>query len=117
MPKNHAKTYTCPICHQEKPAREVLHGDLVHGGVLELIQNTHPGWSAQDLICLSCLNRLRAEYVGTVLAAERGELSRLEAEVVKSLKDQEMISQNINEEFESGNTFRMSVETSMPQPR
>ncbi len=51
-------------------------------------------------MCLSCLNRLRAEYVEDVLKAEKGELSALEAEVVKSLKDQELLSENINIEFD-----------------
>jgi hypothetical protein len=90
MMRNHEKTYVCQICQQQKPARESLHGDLIHGPVIEMIRRTHPGWSSHDVICLSCLNRFRADDVEQVVEAEKGELSSLEAEVVRSLKEYEL---------------------------
>ncbi len=100
MTRNQQKTYLCPICQQQKPAREIVHGEFVHGPVVEMIRTPHPGWSSQDLICLSCLNRLRADYVEQVLEAQKGELSTLEDEVVRSLKEHELVSENPNLEFD-----------------
>ena len=77
-----------------------MHGEMVRGPVIELIQKQHPDWSSKNLICLSCLNRFRVEYVQDVLEAEKGELSGLEEELVRSMKEQELLSKNINVEFD-----------------
>jgi len=94
------KTFTCPICRQEKPAHEILDGDLVHAPIDEMIGKIHPGWSPQDVICLSCLNRLRTDYVQKTLETEKGEISALDSEVLHSLKEHEVISENVNVEFD-----------------
>ena len=98
--RTHQKTFTCPICRQEKPAHEILDGDLVHTPIDEMIRKTHPGWSPQDVICLSCVNRLRTDYVQKALEAEKGEISVLDKEVLESLKEHEVISENVNVEFD-----------------
>jgi uncharacterized membrane protein len=95
----------CPICRQERSAVEIVRGDVVHRPVRELIQAATPGWSAQDVICLSCLNRFRADYVTGALEEQRGELSTLEDEVTRSLKELDVVSSNVNEEFERRLTF------------
>lgn len=100
MSPNREKTYLCAICQLQKPAREITHGELVHGPIVDRIRQSHPTWSAQDLICFSCLNRLRAEYVEQVLETERGQLSRLEQEVVESFKEHDLISENLNVQFD-----------------
>lgn len=100
MTRTERSTVVCPICQRERRMGDVMHGELVRGPVGELIRKRHPEWSPQDVVCLSCLNHLRAEYVEDVLEAEKGELSALEAEVVKSLKDQELLSENVNIEFD-----------------
>jgi len=46
------------------------------------------------------LNRLRMEYVSHVLQEELGELSTLEQQVVESMRERELLSANIDAEFE-----------------
>lgn len=98
--RTHQKTFTCPICREERPAGEILDGDLIHSPIDEMIRKTNPGWSPQDVICLSCLNRLRADYVQKTLETEKGEISALDSEVLHSLKEHEVISENVNVEFD-----------------
>lgn len=105
MTRNHRETVTCPVCREQRPLSEMMHGELVHGPVVELIQKKHPEWSPLDKACLACLNRFRTEYVEDVLEMERGELSSLEDEVVESLKEQELLSKNINIDFDRGLTL------------
>jgi uncharacterized membrane protein len=105
----HRGTTLCRICQKPRPATDVIHGELIHGPVMELIKKRHPDWSPQDVVCLSCLNRIRAEYVEDVLQSEKGELSTLEEEVIKSLRDQEILSQNLNVEFDSQLTVGQRV--------
>jgi len=105
----HRRTTLCRICQQQRPAADVMHGEMVQGPVIEVIRRRHPDWSPQDTICLSCLNRARAEYVQEVLESEKGELSALEDQVVKSLRDQEILSENLNVEFDLQLTFGQRI--------
>jgi len=43
---------------------------------------------------------LSAEYVKDVIRADKGELSVLEEQVIKSMKEQELLSKNINVEYD-----------------
>ncbi|MGE5446696.1 MAG: DUF1003 domain-containing protein [Ignavibacteriales bacterium] len=91
----------CQICKEQKMLNEVMFGELIRPSVIETIKKKCPDWSSQGFICLPCLNHVRADYVQDVLETEKGELSALEEEVVKSLRDQELLSENLNTEFES----------------
>lgn len=91
---------TCLICQKEFPMSEVMPADMVRKAVVELIAHDHPNWSADGFVCFADLNHYRTSYVEHVLSAERGELSDLEADVVRSLREQELLSENVNEEFE-----------------
>jgi uncharacterized membrane protein len=94
-----------PVCREARPAREVVHGDLVHGPLATLIRSDRPEWSDQGLICLGGLNAFRARYVSQALEAQMGELSALDEEVVRSLREHELVSENVNVESDS----RLSV--------
>ena len=84
MKKGFKKTLTCQIC---KP-------------VSDTIKQSYPEWTSDGYICLSDLNHFRAQHVKNVLETEKGELSNLENQVMKSLEEHEILSKNINEEFE-----------------
>lgn len=91
---------TCQICGKEQKPVEAIPAELVHEPIAELIRKTHPDWSSESYICVSDLNRFREEYVRHILETEQGELSALEEQVLKSLKEEELLSKNINVEFE-----------------
>ena len=97
---NDQNVFVCPICNLSKPTGEGRHAELVHGPVGELIRKQHPDWDSTHVICNSCLHRFRSEYVEDALEAQRGELTEIEKAVVDSLKEQELLSRNINPEFE-----------------
>jgi uncharacterized membrane protein len=79
--------------------------ELIREPLVEIIRRTHPDWSSSGFICLSDLDQVRADYVKNVLETEKGELSTLEEDVLKSLKEQELLSENINVEFDQKLTF------------
>ena len=99
------ETVLCQICKQQKKRDQLLPGELVRDPVAEMIRRKHPDWSPAGFICLADLNHFRTEYVQQILETERGELSALEVEVLKSLKAQEHLSVNINVEFDRQLTF------------
>lgn len=100
MAKKPHKTVVCQICKKRKALSEVLPRSLVRDSVVEIIRKQHPDWSASGFICLDDLNHFRTEYVRNILAADKGELSTLEEQVMQSLTEQDILSKNINVEFE-----------------
>jgi uncharacterized membrane protein len=96
---------TCQICKQPKKPTEALPGELVRNSVADTIRRTHPDWSAHGFICLPDLHRYRAEHVQQMLETEKGELSSLEGEVLRSLAEHETLSRNVNVEFDRELSF------------
>ncbi len=92
--------HACPVCGETRRPGELMSGDLVHGPVIELIRAARPDWAAPSPVCLHCLNRFRAEYVSRALEEQRGELSALDEEVIRSLREHELVSENLNEQFD-----------------
>ena len=72
---------------------------LVRTPIAALIAADCPAWGPDSHICLPDLNRYRAAHIEQTLEQERGELSKLEKEVVESLRDQDVLSENIDDEF------------------
>ena len=90
----------CGICGKSFRPRDIVAGALVREPVAQAIRQDHPEWSAESYICLTDLSRYRANYVHSLLESEKGELTVLEHEVLQSLKKHELISANIDAEFE-----------------
>ncbi len=93
-------TALCPVCGRTLPSSELVPAALIRGGVREAIVRDHPSWTGDDVICRDDLDHYRAEYVRTVLEADRGDLDRLERQVVEAFRDQDLLSENINETFD-----------------
>jgi uncharacterized membrane protein len=78
----------------------MLPAHLVRAELLPIIQQKNPDWSDTGYICFSCLNQLRTDYIRQQMQKDLGELDGLEQEVVESLQNRELLSENINEEYE-----------------
>jgi len=77
----------------------------VRPAILEMAGIDVAGWDSSGAICRDDLRRLRSDYVRGVLEHERGELGEIEEDVLQSLRDQELVSRNPDEEFETRLTF------------
>ncbi len=93
-------TGTCQVCHQEKRKDELIPHNLVRESIQQFIKGEVRDWSDDENICLSCLNTYRAKYVQRIMEKDLGELDSLEQEVVQSIHDNDILSENINEEYE-----------------
>ena len=100
-----SETVKCQICNQQKKLKEVLPAELVRNSIVDTIKKVHPNWSSEGYICYPDLNKFRIEHVQDVLETEKGEVSKLESEVVESLKEHEILAKNLNVEFEQKLTF------------
>jgi uncharacterized membrane protein len=60
----------------------------------------YPDWSTDSFICIVDLNHVRAQYVQDVIKKDKGELSELDEQVINSIRNQELVSHNINTEYD-----------------
>jgi uncharacterized membrane protein len=80
-------------------------GDLLRPSLLEFIQKKVPAFASNGFICFVDLGKFRHDYVKEVLEDEIGELTALDHEVVDSLQQHEILSENIGKEFEKELSF------------
>jgi len=99
------KMVICQICKKEKKQSEVIPAELVDEPIVEIIKKKYPDWSNEGYICISDLSDFRKEFIQNIIETEKGELTALEKDVVKSIREQELISKNINSEFDQKLTF------------
>ena len=100
MKKHSEETLFCQVCKKSKKLSEIIPAELVSKPVSDIISKDYPEWSSDGYICHSDLNHFRARYVKNVLETEKGELTTLENQVMKSLEEHEILSKNINVEFD-----------------
>ena len=105
MVKLQQELVICQVCKEYKKMSDMLSAEIVRAPIVEKIKMTCPDWSPQGFICTADLNRYRAEYVKDVIKADKGELSKLEEQVVVSMKEQALLSQNINVEYDRQRSF------------
>jgi uncharacterized membrane protein len=93
----------CQLCGSDRVA-SLRPGIMVRPVVADLIRKRTGAWSEEGWICSEDLQKYRHEYVGSLLEAEKGELSSLEQEVLESIRQQDILSRNPEEELESSLT-------------
>jgi uncharacterized membrane protein len=90
----------CQVCKRQLSADELVPAAMVRDPVARLIEKDNPDWSADGYICRADLGRYRAQYMQDVIEAEKGELSAIEREIVKSFEEEELVSKDVDAEFE-----------------
>jgi len=95
----------CRICGRDRGKAKLIPAPLIREPIAEEIRRDHPDWSAEDFICREDLNRYRSRHIQSLLEAEKGELTALEREVLDSMTRQDILSSNIDAQFERRLTF------------
>jgi len=97
--------HECAVCKKIYGQSDIVSAELVRGAVFDLIRRDFPNLSSESYICRSDLSTYRAKYVHSLLESEKGELSELEKEVLDSMQKHELISSNVENEFDLDWTF------------
>jgi uncharacterized membrane protein len=98
------KVRKCSICHKSFNSSELVSGELVNEYLTKLIRASCEDWNEKSLICKPDLNRFRTQYVREALKQDLGEITELENDVLRSLTEHELISDNLNKKFEQDRT-------------
>jgi uncharacterized membrane protein len=104
---NHTATalQVCQICKKTKSPHGGMVAELIRPSLLEFIKKERPDLDSKGFICLDDLGEFRKEYVKEVLQEEIGELSALDQEVIESLQQHEILSNDLSKQFERKLTF------------
>jgi uncharacterized membrane protein len=100
-----SETCVCQICQKTKSPTEGQIAEVIRPSLLECIKKHHPEWDGTGFVCFDDIGDCRKEYVKEVLQDEIGELSALDEEVVESLRQHELVSSDIEKQFEKELTF------------
>lgn len=92
--------HLCAVCGKSFALKNLVPGGAVRDVIAAEIAHDHPSWSAQSFICHPDLAKYRIDYVNSLLVSERGELTSLEYEVIDSLQKHELLTKNIETEFD-----------------
>ena len=103
--RHHAETLVCEVCHGRFARQQVLPAALVRPNLAELIAARVPGWSEASHICRTCLNSFRIDYARAEMEQDRGALTALEEQVLRSLREGESLSENLNKAFDETRTL------------
>jgi uncharacterized membrane protein len=100
-----AEQAVCMVCGRRLPVEAMQRGAAIRAPVAELMIADVPGWAPDGFVCREDLDRYRRIYVERMLEAERGELSRLDREVIDSLAGKETVSQLTERTYDERQSF------------
>ena len=99
------ETHLCAVCNKSFAVRNLVPGGAVRDTLAEEISKDFPQWSANSFICHADIMRYRTNYVHAQLQSEKGDLTKLEQEVLDSMRDHELLTRNVDAELEQTWTF------------
>jgi uncharacterized membrane protein len=105
MNKTASAKLICQICKEPRSPHDGMMAELIRPSLLEFIKKRVPEWDDKGFICFDDLGDFRKDYVKEVLEDEIGELSVLDQEVIESLQQHEILSSDIEKQFEKKLTF------------
>jgi hypothetical protein len=88
------------VCKRSFRGHSLIPTGSVRENIAALIRARVADWDATGFICHACLNGFRAEFVRAEREKDRGELSALEDEVMKSLREGQIVADDVNREFD-----------------
>jgi uncharacterized membrane protein len=97
--------HACAICGKSFSLRSLVPGGAVRDIISAEIHRDHPDWTADSYICAADLSKYRTNYVHSLLQSEKGELTSLEQEVLNSMRNHEVLTKNVDSEFEQSWSF------------
>ena len=100
---------TCFITKKQYSNAELREASLLREPLFNLIKNDFPDFSRSDIVSVNALNDYRKKYLSQMIADENGEIDHLEREVIQSITQDKLVSENIDEENKNELTIGQRV--------
>ncbi|HZJ35279.1 MAG TPA: DUF1003 domain-containing protein [Gillisia sp.] len=80
---------------------EAVKGKDLREGIFDLIKAEYPRFGNEDYISLDELNKYRRIYLTSLIIKEKGELAIIDGDVMYAIKNNSILSENIQDEIEA----------------
>lgn len=97
------------ISKKEIPKGEEVKGQDIREGVLQLIQSHFSDFNNDCYISLTELNKYRRLYLTSLIAQEKGELASIDKDVMEVIKNNSILSENIQDEIDTALTLGQKI--------
>jgi uncharacterized membrane protein len=97
------------ISKKEIPNGEEVRGKDIREGIVELITSKFPDFNLESFISNDELNRFRRLYLTSLITEEKGELAIIDNDVMSAIKNNAILSENIQDEMEAELTFQQRL--------
>ena len=96
---------TSHISKQEIQKGEDIKGQDIREGIFNLIKSDFPDFDKDHFITITELNQYRRLYLTSLITQEKGELAVIDRDVMDAIKNNSILSENIQDEIEAELTF------------
>lgn len=93
------------ISQKEISKSQVVLGSEIRKGVYELIQADIPNFTDESIISLEELNVYRRIFLTKLIEQEKGELAVIDFDVMKAIRDNSVLSENLQDKAEGALTL------------
>ncbi len=97
------------ISKEEIQKGEHLKGQDIREGIFNLIKSEHPDFDKDSYITVAELNQYRRLYLTSLIIQEKGELAIIDRDVMNAIKNNAILSENIQDEIEAELTFGQKI--------
>ncbi len=87
------------------PKGEEVKFEDIREGIQQLINSEFPGFGHTNFITISELNLYRRKYLTFLILQERGELAKIDQDVMQAIQSNSILSENIQDEIEEKLSF------------
>lgn len=84
---------------------EEVQGAEIRAGIFLLIQENHPDFGPDHWISLDELNQFRRLYLTRLVEQEKGEIAKIDEDVMAAIRENSILSENIQDDTEPELTF------------
>lgn len=102
----------CQICGKKNHSA-LKNTMMVRPEIIKIIRKDNPDFSDHGWICEEDLDHYMQQYVRSLIIEEKGEITAIEEEVVKSIREQEILSDNIDAQYQEGLTLGQKLADKM----
>lgn len=76
---------------------EAVKGKEIQQEIFKLIQQDYPAITEEDYVSIKVLNKYRRQFFANLISQEKGEMEKLDQDVVEAIRDNSILSENIKE--------------------
>ncbi|MEG0187250.1 DUF1003 domain-containing protein [Algoriella sp.] len=99
----------CFITNQEFKKYETVQGKDLQKEIFDLINVDFPNFKIEDYISIKELNKYRRLFFANLISQEKGEMEKLDQDVMEAIRDNSILSENIKDEVEKDSTLGQRI--------